>query len=61
MTISRIMLQVRRNGHGKDGKPVVFPKLVYLYDERQIEADVCPPAFSTRPSRRPPNACIRTT
>ena len=39
MTISRIMLQVRRNGHGKDGKPVVFPKLVYLYDERQIEAD----------------------
>lgn len=34
-----IMLQVRRNGHGKDRKPVVFPKLVYLYDEKQIESD----------------------
>ena len=33
------MLQVRRNGHGKDGKPVVFPKLVYLYDEKQIAED----------------------
>lgn len=39
MKISSIMLQVRRNGHGKDGKPVVFPKLVYLYDEKQIAAD----------------------
>ena len=37
--IGKIMLQVRRNGHGKDGKPVVFPKLVYLYDEKQIKAD----------------------
>lgn len=39
MKISSIMLQVRRNGHGKDGKPVVFPKLVYLYDEKQIASD----------------------
>ncbi len=37
--IGRVMLQVRRNGHGKDGKPVVFPKLVFLYDEKQIAAD----------------------
>ncbi len=37
--ISRTMLKVRRNGHGADGKPVVFPKLVYLYDEHQIERD----------------------
>ena len=37
--ISRVMLQVRRNGHGKDHKPVVFPKLVYLYDEEQIASD----------------------
>ena len=26
--IGKIMLQVRRNGHGKDGKPVVFPMLI---------------------------------
>lgn len=37
--IGRIMLRVRRNGHGKDKKPVVFPKLVYLYDRAQIAAD----------------------
>lgn len=37
--IGKIMLQVRRNGHGADHKPVVFPKLVFLYDERQIAAD----------------------
>ena len=37
--IGKIMLQVRRNGHGKDHKPVVFPKLVFLYDEKQIAAD----------------------
>ena len=28
---------ISANFTGKDGKPVVFPKLVYLYDERQIE------------------------
>lgn len=37
--IDEIMLRVRRNGHGKDGKPVVFPKLVYLYDEKQVKND----------------------
>lgn len=37
--IGKIMLAVRRQGHGKDGKPVVFPKLVFLYDAKQIEAD----------------------
>ncbi len=37
--INSIMLKVRRNGHGQDHKPVVFPKLVYLYDEHQIEVD----------------------
>lgn len=37
--IGKIMLQVRRNGHGKDGKPVVFPKLVFLYDDNQVKAD----------------------
>lgn len=37
--ISVVMLRVRRHGHGKDGKPVVFPKLVYLYDEKQIDSD----------------------
>jgi ribonucleoside-triphosphate reductase len=37
--IGRIMLKVRRNGHGKDHKPVVFPKLVFLYDEKQIQND----------------------
>lgn len=38
-TISRIMLKVRRGGHGHDHKPVVFPKLVYLYDEDQVSSD----------------------
>ena len=29
------MLEVRKNGQGKDGhkKPVLFPKIVFLYDE----------------------------
>lgn len=33
------ILEIRRNGHGKNHKPVVFPKLVYLYDKDQIEND----------------------
>ncbi len=37
--INRIMLNTRRQGHGKDGKPVVFPKLVYLFDEKQVDSD----------------------
>ena len=38
--INKVMLRVRRNGHGKDHKPVVFPKLVYLYDQKQIDRDL---------------------
>ncbi|MCF0253453.1 MAG: anaerobic ribonucleoside-triphosphate reductase [Duodenibacillus sp.] len=38
-TIGKVMLKVRRNGHGPSRKPVVFPKLVYLYDGAQIDAD----------------------
>ena len=32
---SKIMLEVHKNGQGKDGnkKPVLFPKIVFLYDE----------------------------
>ncbi len=37
--ISRVMLRVRRNGHGPEKKPVVFPKLVYLYDGGQVKRD----------------------
>lgn len=37
--LNQIMLSVRRGGHGPDHKPVVFPKLVYLYDAEQIRAD----------------------
>ena len=36
---NEVMLRVRRNGHGPDKKPVVFPKLVYLYDAKQIAED----------------------
>lgn len=35
--INKTILKVRRKGHG--GKPVVFPKLTYLYDENQIKKD----------------------
>ena len=38
--INSVMLRVRRNGHGKDHKPVVFPKLVYLYDKNQVQNDL---------------------
>lgn len=33
--VSEAILKVRRNGQGKDGykKPVLFPKLVFIYDE----------------------------
>lgn len=30
-------MHIREKGHG--GKQVVFPKLVYLYDEEQVKAD----------------------
>lgn len=35
--ICETILKVRQQGHG--GKPVLFPKLVYLYDEDQIKFD----------------------
>lgn len=35
--ICRVILHTRMKGHG--GKQVVFPKLVYLYDEEQIKND----------------------
>lgn len=35
--IGETILETRRKGHS--GTPVVFPKLVYLYDENQIEQD----------------------
>ena len=31
------ILKTRMNGHGPNRKPVVFPKLVYLYDEYMLE------------------------
>lgn len=31
--ICEALLKTRMNGHGENHKPVVFPKLVYLYDE----------------------------
>ena len=33
--VSEVILKVRMNGQGKDGykKPVLFPKLSFLYDE----------------------------
>lgn len=39
--IGKVILRTRRNGHGKNHHPVVFPKLVYLYDQKQIDADWC--------------------
>ena len=35
--IGEVILDTRMKGHG--GKQVVFPKLVFLYDEHEIEAD----------------------
>lgn len=31
--VCEAILKTRMNGHGANHKPVVFPKLVYLYDE----------------------------
>lgn len=39
-TIDSVILNTRKNGHGQHHKPVVFPKLVYLYDQDQIDNDV---------------------
>lgn len=38
-TIGEIILKTRREGHGPNHRPVVFPKLVYLYDKEQIDND----------------------
>lgn len=37
--IGETILKTRMNGHGENHKPVVFPKLVYLYDENKIRND----------------------
>lgn len=37
--IGKAILDTRRNGHGVNHQPVVFPKLVYLYDENQVNND----------------------
>lgn len=37
-TICKVILHTRIKGHGE--KPVVFPKLVYLYDKDQIAKDI---------------------
>ena len=37
-TICKVILHTRMKGHGE--KPVVFPKLVYLYDKDQIANDI---------------------
>lgn len=35
--ICEALLKTRMNGHGENNKPVVFPKLVYLYDKRLVD------------------------
>ena len=37
--IGEAILYTRKNGHGANHQPVVFPKLVFLYDKFQIEND----------------------
>ena len=39
MEIGKAILRTRRNGHGANHHPVVFPKLVYLYNQKQIDED----------------------
>ncbi len=38
-TIGEVILKTRREGHGANHRPVVFPKLVYLYDKEQVNND----------------------
>lgn len=40
MTIGKVILKTRREGHGKNHRPVVFPKLVFLFDEDQVDNDI---------------------
>ena len=37
--IGETILKTRMKGHGANHKPVVFPKLVFLYDENKINED----------------------
>lgn len=46
--IGRSILVTRREGHGPNHQPVVFPKLSFLYDQKQIDADPGPRNFLTR-------------
>ncbi|WP_278634302.1 anaerobic ribonucleoside-triphosphate reductase [Sutterella wadsworthensis] len=39
--IGEAILFTRKNGHGVNHQPVVFPKLVYLYDQKQVDGDHC--------------------
>lgn len=34
--VCEAILKTRMNGHGENHKPVVFPKLVYLYEENYL-------------------------
>lgn len=36
--VCEAILKTRMNGHGENHKPVVFPKLVYLYEENYLSA-----------------------
>ena len=39
--IASTLLDVRMNGQGKSKKPVVFPKLVYIYDQKRHNENIC--------------------
>lgn len=39
--IADTILDVRMNGQGKNKKPVVFPKLVYIHDQTRHALDIC--------------------
>ncbi|QBP32968.1 anaerobic ribonucleoside-triphosphate reductase, large subunit [Enterobacteria phage CHB7] len=39
--IANTILDVRMNGQGKNKKPVVFPKLVYIHDHTRHSEDIC--------------------
>lgn len=39
--IASTLLDVRMNGQGKSKKPVVFPKLVYIYDQKRHDENIC--------------------
>ena len=39
--IANTILDVRMNGQGKSKKPVVFPKLVYIHDQKRHDENIC--------------------